>query len=147
MTFRQAAEGTPDVAGGYQSGLSALGQYSRKVSCKNPRLLEGSIDIDTCTEKKYPTDNRWDYALSYSQKIYFVEVHPANTSEIDAVLKKLQWLKSWLELHAPKINQLSKAQPAFYWIQSGGFAILKNSPQFRRIIQNNLKPTSQLLLR
>jgi hypothetical protein len=146
MTFRQAAEETPDVADGYQSGLSALGQYSRKVFCSNSRLLEGSIDIDTCTKRKYPSDNRWDYALSYNQKIYFVEVHPANTSEIATVLKKLQWLKGWLNRHAQKINQLPKAQPAFYWIQSGSFAIPKNSPQFRKIVQNNLKPTSQLSL-
>jgi hypothetical protein len=146
MKFKQAVEKTPDVASGYKSGLSALGKYSQKMSCGNVRLLEGSVDIDTCTRTKYPNDSRWDYALSYNQKIYFVEVHPASTSEISAILDKLCWLKDWLNQHAPKINQLPKAQPAFYWIQSSNFAILKTSPQFRKIVQHNLKPISRLLL-
>jgi hypothetical protein len=146
MTFKQAVEQTPDVANSYQSGLSALGQYATKVSYKDSRLLEGSVDIDTCTTFKYPNDNRWDYVLAYNQKVYFVEVHSANTSQVITVIRKLQWLKNWLNFNAPIINQLPKAQPAYYWIQSGSFAIPKNSPQYRKVIQNRIKPISLLLL-
>jgi hypothetical protein len=110
MTFKEAVETTPEVATGFQSGLTALdSKYKAKISVLDTRLLEGSVDIDLCTTAKYPNDNRWDYAFAYDKKVYFVEVHTANTSEVSVVLKKLQWLKDWLNNKAPNINRL-KAQ-------------------------------------
>ena len=146
LTFKEAVQATPDVQNGYQKGLLALGQYAAKISAKDTSLLDGSVDIDTCTTKKYPLGNRWDYALSYNQKVYFVEVHSANTSEVSTMLKKLQWLKDWLNQKAPEINLLPKMQPAYYWIQSGNFNILKESSQYRQIVQAKLKPRPSLTL-
>ena len=145
LTFKQAVEATPDVANGYQIGLGALGQYSNKINAANTRLFNGSIDIDACTTKKYPNENRWDYALAYSQKVYFVEVHSATTSQVSIVLRKLQWLKDWLNLHAPEINKL-KAQQPYYWIMSNNNRILKSSRQARQVAIAGLKPIACLNL-
>ena len=107
--------------------------------------MNGSIDIDSCTTHLYPNDNRWDYAFSYNQKVYFAEVHAANTREVSVVLNKLTWLKKWLVHHAPHINDI-KAQQPYFWIQSKGFAIIPNSPQYKMVVQKGLKPIAILKL-
>jgi hypothetical protein len=144
LTFKQAVEATPDVANGYQIGLVALGQYSNKINTVNTRFLNGSVDIDACTTRKYPNANRWDYALAYSQKVYFIEVHSANTNQVSTVLRKLQWLKDWLISNAPEINKL-KAQQPYYWIMSNNNHI-RGSSKARQISQAGLKPLSCLNL-
>ena len=68
ISFKKAVENTPDVAKCYQSGLQALGSYSKKIELKDTSLCSGSIDIDACTTTHYPEDNRWDYALCYNSK-------------------------------------------------------------------------------
>ena len=147
MTFKQVVEATPDVATGFKTGLIALGAYSSKVSVSDTHLLEGSIDIDTCTTAKYPNSNRWDYAFAFKGEVFFIEVHSANSSEVKTVLKKLQWLKDWLLHQAPEINKLkAKSQSPFYWIQSKGFAIPKTSPQYRAAEAAGLKPIAKLNL-
>ncbi len=147
MTFKQAIEATPDVANGFKLGLTALGTLSSKVSVSDTQLLQGSLDIDTCTASKYPNSNRWDYAFAYNDETFFIEVHPANSSEVNTVLKKLQWLKDWLHQKAPEINKLkAKRNFPFYWIQSKGFAIPKTSPQYRAAAGAGLKPIAKLNL-
>jgi hypothetical protein len=146
MTFENAVKATPDIATGFRTGLTALLDKDKaKIGVSNTRLLDGSVDIDTCTKSQYPNDNRWDYALAYNKEVYFVEVHTANTGQVDTVLKKLKWLKGWLNNKAPNINEL-KAPIPYYWIQSERFAILKQSPQYRRIAQAKLKPIPRLSL-
>jgi len=82
---------------------------------------------------------------AYNQKVYFVEVHSAITSEVSTVFRKLQWLKDWLNSHAPEINKM-KAQQPYYWIMSNNNKILKGSSQARQISQAGLKPISCLNL-
>lgn len=147
MTFKKAVEDTPDVATNFRTGLSALGTHSSKVTVSDTTQLQGSIDIDSSTTAKYPQANRWDYAFGYRGEAFFIEVHSANTSEVSTVLKKLQWLKGWLNDQAPEINKLkAKNLPPFYWIQSKGFAILKTSPQYRTAAQNKIMPIIKLTL-
>lgn len=143
--FRRAVSDTPEVANCYQAGLKALGKYSQKVVPANLSKCEGSLGIDACTLTIYPTQNRWDYALSYDSKVYFVEVHSAETGEVSTVLRKLQWLKDWLSQKAPEINKL-KADAPYFWIQSGRFSILKNSAQAKQIAQSGIRPIPKLSL-
>lgn len=145
MTFKQAIESTPDISNGYKTGLTAFGGYSNKVKVPDTTKLQGSVDIDACTTKKYPQSNRWDYAFAYKSEVFFVEIHTANTSEVQVVIKKLQWLKDWLNQNAPEINKL-KAKQCFFWVQSKNFQIPKNSPQFLACIQAGIKPIPQLIL-
>ncbi len=145
--FKEAVESTEHVKNCYQDGLRALGAHRNKVELSDTSCCEGSVGIDACVLTKFPINNRWDYTFSYKEEVFFVEVHSANTGEVSAVLKKLQWLKDWLNQHAPEINKLkAKSKPAFYWLQSNGYHISKNSRQERLIVQEGLRPISKLKL-
>lgn len=144
--FQQAIESTPEIANCYQLGISALGQYSNKIVPADTRQCEGSVDIDACTKAKYPRASRWDYAIGYANKVYFVEVHGATTSEVSAVEKKLIWLKDWLRAEAPELYALRANEKPYYWIQSGKFDILRTSPQYKRVAQLGLLPVPKLSL-
>lgn len=141
--FKAAVEATPDIKNCYQTGLAALGKYSSKIKLSG--TCQGSVDIDSCVKDKYPTSNRWDYTIGYKSEAYFIEVHSANTSEVDVVLRKLAWLKQWLHHEAPELNKI-KAKAPYIWLMSGGYNILKNSSQHRRIIKEGMNPKSVLSL-
>jgi hypothetical protein len=147
LTFKQAVKQTPEVQNCFQSGLRAFGKHSSKIDLANQSKCAGSIDIDGCldAQKMYPNDNRWDYAFDYEGKVYFVEVLSAYTNEVGVVLKKLQWLKDWLQQKAPEIGKL-KADKPYYWIQSGRFAIPATSPQYRQAVQASILPIPKLAL-
>lgn len=147
MTFRQIVENTPDVAGAYKTGLTALGANSNKVIVSDKRMLQGSVDIDGCTALKYPNDSRWDYVFAYKGEAFFVEVHSAKTGEVRTVIKKLQWLRKWLNNKAPGINILkSSAVPSFYWVQSNNFQIPKTTPQYKAAMKEGLMPVKMVRL-
>lgn len=139
-----AVELTPDVAGSCQAGLSALGAYSAKIVVPDTRNIGGSVNIDSATKELYPMDSRWDYALEYDCEVFFIEVHPGSTSEVDTVLKKLDWLKSWLQNKAPEINRVkTKNKQAYHWIYTGSFSILKTSRHYKLLSQKGLIPKRQ----
>jgi len=147
MTFKDAVTATPDIETCYQTGLKAFGANSKKVKLKDTTKCEGSVDIDACTSTLYPQSNRWDYCLAYEGEAYFVEVHPANTSEVVTVIKKLGWLKDWLDHKAPELNKLrAESRHPFYWIQSSNFSIPKTSRQYKLAAQEGIKPISMLIL-
>lgn len=147
VSFKEAVVATKDIANCYQVGLRALGKYSKKIRFKDPQKCCGSINIDECITKKYPQDNRWDYAICYDSEVFFVEIHSANTSEVSTVLRKLQWLRDWLVGEAPEVYQLrAKSKTPFYWIQSKGNHILSNSRQARQVAISGLKLVSVLQL-
>jgi hypothetical protein len=150
ITFRAAIKMTRDVQSCYQKNLQALkSSERRKVKLAIPDKCGGSLFIDQCLvdQGKYPNENRWDYAIDYNGEIIFIEFHSANTSEVETVIKKLEWLKIWLRQKAPEIDRLkSTTRFPYYWIQSSGFQIPLQSAQYRRIVQLNLKPISRLVL-
>lgn len=140
--FQKAVEGTPDISTAYRSGLQALKRSDRGVfDVADTRFLDGSVDIDTAVQEKYPNDNRWDYAIGYSGKVCYVEVHPAYTSEVSVVENKLRWLKTWLKEKAPLLDAIPKATPAFVWAQTGKGAILPQSSQAKRLATLGIKVT------
>ncbi len=68
-----AVESTPDVASAYQRGLRALRRNEAGlITAANPRLIDGSVDIDKAVETLYPDTNRWDYVIGYANKVCFV---------------------------------------------------------------------------
>jgi len=146
ISFEDAVKKTPDIQNCYQRGLRALGQHSARIQLSHPSQCNGSVDIDSCVRANYPQENRWDYAFAYESEVFFVEVHSANTSEVRTVLRKLQWLKDWLNLHAPLINRMQAKGIPYYWISSNGYHILKSSSQHREIIGSGLKPISAVKL-
>jgi hypothetical protein len=139
--FREVIEKTPDVKSGYQIGLSALRDYKRKINVQVTSKIAGSLDIDETTKKIYPNSNRWDCAIGYDGKIYFIEIHSATGKEVKVVVAKLNWLKAWLVNKAPALDRL-KADKPFRWIQSGNFQIPKDSKHYRIAAQNGILPQS-----
>lgn len=140
--FKQSVESIDDLKGGYRSGLQALGPNSKKVSVKCAKDLLGSVDIDSCTHTIYPNDSRWDYAVGYNQKVIFMEVHPADTSNVSEMIKKVQWLKTWLKEKAESLVKMGR-DDNYYWIPSGRNNILKTSPQYRSLAKHKLVITKK----
>lgn len=138
--FQKAVEGAPDISTAYRSGLQALKRSDRSaIVVADTRILDGSVDIDTAVQGKYPNENRWDYAIGYSGKVCYVEVHPAYTSEVSVVENKLRWLKTWLKEKAPLLEAIPKAIPGFVWAQTGKGAILPQSSQAKRLATLGIK--------
>jgi hypothetical protein len=148
-TFKEAVQNTPDVRLCFKEGKQAILSKERaKVEVADLKKCGGSLFIDDCLlkQKKYLNANRWDYAIDYSGEVYFFEVHSANSAEVSTVIKKLEWLKEWLRTNAPEINVL-KAKVPFYWVQSNGYHLPKNSRYEKAANQAGIKPISKLMLK
>lgn len=143
MTFQQAVEATPELAGAFQSGLGAVRTTDKaRIRAEDTRLVRGSVDIDRALKPTYPNDNRWDYAVGHRHHnqqfdtVYWIEVHPANSREVKAVLGKLQWLRSWLGGSAPRLRVIRKE---FIWISSGKTSFTLTSPQQKQFALHGLR--------
>jgi hypothetical protein len=147
MAFQEVVQSIPAISNCHQQGKQALGAYSQKVDVGETRQLCGSVNLDVCLHNKYPDANRWDYILCYRNKAYFIEVHPAITSEVGCVIRKFQWLKNWLKVDGIAIYALMAQDNPYHWIASGNVAILKNSPQARMLSLSGLPfPKERLFL-
>ena len=72
--FQLAVENTEEVKNGFRIGKQAIKNADRnKVIVADSKKLQGSLDIDNQIKILYPEEPRWDYALSYEDKIYFFE--------------------------------------------------------------------------
>lgn len=143
--FKNTIAKTPQISGCYKAGISALGSNKEKVMAKNTRLLLGSIDLDTCLKRIFPNQNRWDYIVCYNKDVYFIEVHPVKTGEINTVLKKLEWLAGWLKQNATEIKKLEKTP--YYWAASGSVNISPVSPQYKKLSKHGIKIVERVELR
>jgi hypothetical protein len=98
-------------------------------------LLTGSVDVDQALVASRPDDNRWDYGIGVkngSEHVVWVEIHPASSHHVQAVIDKLKWLRGWLGSEAPSLRRLP---PRFVWVASGKVALTPNSPQRRKVAQ------------
>ena len=131
--FRMAVEETPDVANGYCPGLQALENVDKgAVKLKDKRKVDGSLNIDKETKLLYPNDPRWDYAVGYDGKVFVVEVHPANTSNISEMAKKKEKKKKWLISKAPLLNALPSGHPRFLWVATESGVHISNQASYKR---------------
>ena len=136
MTFLEKVEKTEDIKDCLEPGLQALTeQYKNKIQAKNPRKINGSIFLEECLDGAI-----WDYIVGYNDETFSVEIHPAETSEVNTVLNKLRWLKQW------KRNTFFKEDNNFYWLPSNGINILKRSRYWRQIHDQGLKVKKILIL-
>lgn len=144
--FVAAVDRCGELKGYLRPGLSALGSSSVAVKAADTKLIDGSVDIDKAVKSMRPSEPRWDYVVGYSDEAFFMEVHPADTKNIDEMLKKVTWLKDWLPTVAPDLKSLHK-NGIYYWIPSGRVRILRTSSQFRKIASNGLLITKQIDLK
>jgi len=140
MTFQQAVQSTPVIADAYRAGLQALKERDRScISARNPRSLTGSIDLDTALQNVFPGATRWDYGVGYSdrtEKVFWIEIHPASSEHINGMLNKLNWLQRWLNDNSPNLNGIPRE---FIWISSGKVSFQPGSPQRKKIAATGLK--------
>ena len=156
MTFKKAVEAAPHpVNGAYHPGKQAMENKDRGlVTCADSTRLTGSIDLDAALRQDMPSDCRWDYGLGYKpasggEQAIRVEVHSATTREVSKVLKKLQWLKDWLNGNAEQLRQLSERADndiRYVWIARSSVHILQSSRQARRLAQRGLSLKGKLPL-
>ena len=135
MSFQQAIVRTTELgAAAFRYGLQALGNDSSRVQVARRRSLVGSVALDDVLRARYPDDPRWDYGVglkkSARESAVWIEVHPASTSEVRTVLRKLQWLKNWLKTRAPALEKLTGVR-SYFWVATRGVHIRQGSPQAR----------------
>lgn len=143
MSFKKAVKATDCISDCYREGLHALKHSDRSYICiQNPRSCNGSVYLDNCLLNSHTADNRWDYTIGIGNRAFFIEIHPAETSEVDVMIRKLLWLKNWLAGDGHRLNAI-RANPSFFWVASGRFNIAKTSRQYRLLAQQQLLPRSQ----
>ena len=150
MTFKDAVEDAPPpVKGAYRGGLQALERRHRGfVTCVDLRRLTGSIDLDKALaqEPGHADAPRWDYGIGYQpgngpEQAVWVEVHSATSREVPAVLRKLRWLRDWLNSDAERLLQMTNSSAAdrrYVWIASARVRIPGNSPQARQLSKSGI---------
>lgn len=146
--FQVAIENTEEVKDGFRVGKQAIKSIDRsKIDAADKDKLQGSLDIDSQVKALYPDEPRWDYALSYNDKIYYFEVHPAETSEVEKVVNKVKWLKCWLKTKATEINKLPKSEHPYTWVQSGRYAILPTAREKMKLSVLGITTANKLSLK
>ena len=148
MTFKQAVAETPSLKNAWQGGLQALRAADRQhIVAEDTRRLTGSVDADTELKNDFPNDPRWDYGIGHrpanlaSEIVYWVEIHPASSGQVNAVLQKLVWIKTWLRNAAPELNAMRKA---FIWVSSGKTSFTLSSPQQKQFALQGLLHTGRV---
>jgi hypothetical protein len=137
--FKRAIQACPATRGGYCDGLQAIHASHRdKFTCRKPRALTGSIDLDASLRAALPNDPRWDYGIGYApegrEKVAWIEVHPASSDHVSEVIAKYEWLRSWLSRN---IHELSPPS-AVLWVASGRITLLRNGQAARRLARSGL---------
>lgn len=156
MTFEQAVDAAPHpVSAAYRPGKQAMENRHRNlVTCVDPHRLTGSIDLDSALRRRQPNDPRWDYGLGYRpangrEQAIWVEVHSAKTDEVSRVVRKLGWLKDWLNGEAEDLRRLTSRageDKRYVWIASGKNKIPGNSPEARILSRSGLPLVTRLEL-
>ena len=149
--FRKALKRIKALEGCYRDGLGALRKSDKeRISAPNPRNLRGSADLDGCLKASAPHASRWDYAIGYGAKeerVYYVEVHAASTSDIAIMLKKHRWLLRWLK-EEPQARDLAALPSEYWWVASGKIKLLPTGRQVHQLKKAKIKgPVKRLTLR
>jgi hypothetical protein len=145
MNFRDALLNVdPSLNSHICCGLQAIKRADRqRVAVRHTRSLSHSIDLDLALRGAYPNDPRWDYGVGvtvtgHSDRAVWIEVHPASSLHVQAVLKKLAWLKQWLSQHRQPVWS-DFATCWFVWVASGRSSLPPQSPQRRMISSHGLR--------
>lgn len=138
MAFKTDVENHQEVSTCYKPGLKALGAYSSKVKTFKPGKTEGSVFLEKCLQKNYKDAPLWDYMIGYDSKVYFVEVHPASTSNVKKMIKKVQWLKQWLKESGNVFFNKQTPHFPYRWVATNRVNITKGSRQAYEIARNGL---------
>ena len=147
MNFTEAIQNIPEIAECLKNGLQALERQDKsKIKVNSPRDLKSSVYIDACLKNIYPNEPRWDYVFGYKDRVYYVEVHPAeNTRKVREVTAKLDWLKQWRKLSAKNLEDLED-QSTYHWISTGKtVSSVKRGKYLQILAQNGIRGPDSVL--
>ncbi len=147
MNFSEAIQSIPEIAECLKNGLQALERQDKtKIKVNASRDLKGSVYIDKCLERRYPNAPRWDYVFGYRDRVYYLEVHPAdNTRKVREVTAKLGWLKQWRKRSARSLEDL-EGQSTYHWISTGKtLSSVKRGKYLQILAQNGIRGPDSIL--
>ena len=138
MNFTGAIRNISEIAQCLKNGLQALERQDKdRIKYNSSRDLRGSVYIGKCLERRYPNEPRWDYVIGYKDRVFYVEVHPAdNTGKVREILVKLEWLKNWLKHSAKKLGELEHSS-TFHWISTGKTNSSVKRGKYRQMLAQN----------
>lgn len=120
-----------------RDGLQAIKKSEGKgqIGAEDTSKVLGSVAIDDDCREAHSRASRWDYVAGYDRNgraiAYFIEVHPAETTDVAVVEKKFDWL---LEFLAAEGRERLRALPAeFHWVASGRVNIPQHMPQYKKL--------------
>lgn len=149
MTFKKAVKATYLLEHAYEKGLEALRAEDKPhIEAEDTRKILGSVDIDNAYVNEDPNGNRWDFAIGYQHSspkhdvVYWVELHTASDSQVKVVIKKAQWLLSWLKGHG---KELAKFEREIIWVSSGATRLTPSATQKKQMAQSGLKQVGNRL--
>jgi len=148
MNFEHAVTRTRGLEHAYQVGLHALTNADRRrIECSNPETLTGSVNLDSALASTHPDSPRWDYGIGLrihprSERVTWLEVHPATSRGAKEVCNKHLWLTQWLESSAPLLRSMTGQ---FVWLASGNVHIPLNSPHRKRVAAQGIRFAGQRL--
>jgi hypothetical protein len=149
VSFKAAIEKTPNLEKAHQMGLQALRAEDRRhIDAEDTRHLTGSVYVDAALQKADPHGNRWDYAIGYQhanraeEVIYWVEPHTASDAQVKTVIKKAQWLLTWLK-GAGKL--LDAFEREIVWVSSGATSFTLSAPQNKQMALVGLQHRGSVL--
>jgi hypothetical protein len=151
MSFKASVEATPNLEDKWRPGLGALRAQDKphvRPEDTSAARLRGSVDVDSALLAKDPKGNRWDFAIGYQHSnrdnefIYWVETHTGSDGQISVMLKKLEWLKTWLKNDGKKLAGFERA---FVWTPSGATSFTKGAAQVRLLAQKGLLYSGSIL--
>lgn len=124
-----------------EHGLAAFEERDKsKINCRDTRKITGSIYLDRDLQSEFPDDNRWDYIVGYgsadNEKVWFIEVHPAISSEVEIMVEKTCWLKNWIEHRAVEFKKINSGM---FWVASGKVHIQKHVALLKQLSKLGVK--------
>ncbi|MEA3283603.1 MAG: hypothetical protein U9Q00_01320 [Synergistota bacterium] len=121
MKFKNAVNDGDVFKGHCKDGRKALkGSDKNLVKAVDSRRISGSLDMDEAWRIEYPNAPRWDYCIGYDlnggEVVYYLEVHPAETSEVSSVIEKARFLRKRMPLDAHSLWDIRRS---LVWVASG----------------------------
>ncbi|HOY13810.1 MAG TPA: hypothetical protein PLY70_11745 [Saprospiraceae bacterium] len=105
----------------YKKSLDAL-ETKDKADIKSIEgAFCGSVYLDGCqTGKRVIGEKRWDYIICHDSKLYFVEVHSAQTKNITELEGKAKMLKNFLDGEGSALKTMKDPGFSNIWLVSSG---------------------------
>ena len=147
MTFSAAIRAVPALQNWHRSGIDALEDSHRPML--DAPTATGSIDIDKALDSPglgMHNAHRYDYGVglpprvhvrgtpgprpSRSERVTWIEVHPARTDQISAMLAKRQSLKDWMVTNSESLLRMTDE---FVWIPSDRQDIPPRDPRRKQL--------------